>query len=180
MSATAQHNIEISQKLFRWAIGYLHHHIPCDDDVALFGFSRVVNYAFACELLLKSHLARENGPSGGHKLKPLFEKLEGQTQNDVSDIVKNRFPGKIYGTEDFDFDTMLKEQTYMFVEWRYPYDKNFTTPLRAQRGHYGFLFILGLALIKVYQTKYNERPDYNGKCPIPQLPKGVDVYYTIH
>lgn len=175
-------NTDVSRKLFRWAIGYLHHHIPSDDEVALYGFSRVVNYAFSCELLIKSHLARENVLSGGHQLKNLFDKLNGDTQTKVSDIVKGQFAGKIYNTEEFDFDTMLLEQTAVFFEWRYPYNKDYTAPLENRRGHYGFLFVFARALIDVYQANYEERPDYNGKCPIPELSlsNGVDAFYSLH
>ena len=94
-------NTDVSRKLFRWAIGYLHHHIPSNDDITLYGFSRVVNYAFACELLIKSHLTRESEPSGGHELKVLFNQLDGSTQAMIGKILNEQFQGKIYKTEDF-------------------------------------------------------------------------------
>ena len=179
MSEELHNNTEISRKLFRWAIGYLHHHIPCEDDLIPYGFSRVVNYSFACELIIKSHLARENNPTSGHLLKNLFENLDQHIQNSVSTRVSSRFSGKIYNTDNFVFNDILDEQTNVFTEWRYPYDRNYSTPLENTRGHHGFLLVLALELINSYQTKYCERPDYNGKCPVPEI-TDVDTFYTLH
>ncbi len=174
----AHGNTVISQKLFRWAIGYLHHQIPLTKALVPYGLSRVVNYAFACELLIKSHLTREIGPAKGHELADLFGNLDSTTRDTVVDLVKQHFPDKIYNTETFDFYTVLNEQTAVFAEWRYPYDLSYSTPLENKRGHYGFLFAMARALIDAYITNYSEIPGYNGEIPIPSL-EHIDTFYTL-
>lgn len=168
-----------SQTLFRWAIGYLFHQNEVKLEIIPFGFSRVVNFAFACELLIKSHLIRENNIKGGHYLKDLFEDLSTDKQTCIRDYIKRVYPNTIYENEPFNFDQIIDEQSKVFVEWRYPFDINFNQPLENTRGHYGFLYQFAKALIEKYKDDYKEFPTYNNYNPDfdSVLP---NANYTLH
>jgi len=103
-----------------------------NSDTSNFIFPIIVNYAFACELAIKSaetdlvnnNESHENGSLlsqsyiktfkvRGHSLVELFDKLSPSTQNDIESTF-NSFTGK-------DLKALLNTCEDYFVQARYPY-----------------------------------------------------------
>lgn len=187
-SQKTENNITvISQRLFQWSVGYLQHPFPEKNSLDSYKFSLVVNYALACELLIKSlrvretHLVgvREEAPITGKKLNGWFGDLDIGTKDVVITLVQQNFPDYIYSTEKFDFFTVLDEQADVFSEWRSPYNSEDSSSLENKRGHYGFLFTFARALIDGYGSIYSRSiPEINNLDLIPTI-DNIDAFYIL-
>ena len=104
----------------------------------------IVNFAFACELYIKSRLKQIGKASKGHELKKLYNKLDDAFKNYLSLEYQEALE-----TDQASFEKDIETFSNAFVSWRYVYEGSSGDSIILQK-----LIILTCALYRV-QKKLN-------------------------
>ena len=91
-----------------------------DNNSAFLSNPMIINYAFACEVFLKTLLEAYQLPQcQSHKLNELFQKLPEKVQLDIESELEK----KVGALTDAWGYSLLEQVSNAFVEWRYIYEK---------------------------------------------------------
>ena len=115
----------------------------------------VVNLAFACELFMKCMINMSDEldkPLKEHKLNELWKRYKSKCEADAAVIektVKNQID------TEFTFEEMLRDDSNVFYNYRYPFEPDRLTEIRANPLRPQFLIILSRTLYQYISCKLN-------------------------
>lgn len=87
----------------------------------------VVSYALSVEICLKILVAKAGGDLRGHSLKDLFGRMPQLSQGNLSRLAEPLISGDVDPELEFLKESPLDEMDRNFVDWRYPYERDYLT-----------------------------------------------------